>query len=158
MAWGDDLSFLLSSTHIWTQPVKPELWLTSAQIPNVNIWQTEDYIFTHLCKHSLFLSSPEQHPSIRNAHHHRQTPHRIRGIRGNVLNDWWCVFEFFLLVNNSGGWRARAALYSLWSSASIIKDWYLLRRAGVMGGEARGRGKWKRGKTLNSDGCLHRLS
>lgn len=43
------------------------------------------------------------------------------------------VVEFSFIVNNSGSWRARVALYSLWSTASIIKEWYLLRRTAVMG-------------------------
>lgn len=72
-----------------------------------------------------------------------------------------CVFviEFSFIVNNSGGWQPRVALYSLRSSASIIKEWYLLTRTGVMVAEERGGGIWTRGgkKKLNSDGCLLRL-
>lgn len=69
-----------------------------------------------------------------------------------------CAVEYSFIVINSGGWWSRVALYSLWSPASIIKEWYLLRRTGVIGAkESRGGCEGGVGKKLSSDGCLHRL-
>lgn len=65
------------------------------------------------------------------------------------------MVEFSFIANNSGGWWPRVALYSLRSSVSIIKEWYLLRRTGVMGAEEGCEGGVE--KKLNSDGCLHWL-
>lgn len=44
---------------------------------------------------------------------------------------------FSFLVSNSGGWWPRVPLRR---TASIIKEWHLLRRTGAMGAEERGGG------------------
>lgn len=49
-----------------------------------------------------------------------------------LVCEWVCVFS--VLVNNTVGGKAMAGLYSLQSSVSIIKEWYLQRGTGVKGG------------------------
>lgn len=134
-----------------------------------------------LCKHSLQTwrccsCPPEWDPSVRVSHHHSQTAHRVRGIRGKMLcvvlarsavvglsmfhgervawHFYVCVCMHlcaFLSSEWHWRWKAMPGLYLLQSSVSIIEEWYLQRGKGVWrrtGGEEWGEGiKQKEGNS-----------
>lgn len=67
-----------------------------------------------------------------------------------------CVCVFSFLVNNTEGVKAIAGLYSLQSSVSIIKEWYLQRGTEVkrVALERRDGKKVKKGRRLYYDELL----